>query len=36
MAKYDTKFKYKVIKRCLMCGNSARAAGKEFGIDHAG
>ncbi|MFJ3319168.1 IS3 family transposase, partial [Herbaspirillum huttiense] len=35
MAKYDTKFKYEVVRRCLKGGKSARAAGKEFGIDHA-
>lgn len=35
MAKYDTKFKYEVVRRCLKGGRSARAAGKEFGIDHA-
>lgn len=34
MAKYDTKFKYEVVKRCLN-GRSTRAAGKEFGVDHA-
>jgi len=33
MAKYDTKFKYEVVRKYLS-GGSAKGLGKEYGLDH--
>lgn len=35
MAKYDAKFKYEIVQRCLRDGDSAKAVGKEFKIGHS-